>query len=321
MSTPYWHCARRARCPSLCKLNSILSRRLRVCLHPHRHCQHPPHPTPPPPPTTTTTPPHHHAVPEERKRLRLKEPEKFGWHPKELITQVGRGGCLCLGGRVGAPSAVRPHCRRPGPDPSTRSPTCSPPPPVPPPLPRGNPRAACHTPFHTRPCRCYILPASPSLLPPAPPAAGPDPPVSVPSAPPGVGAGAASLLPLPPAAAAAAAACPAVFCFWRLLGVGHEARLVAGVCLDLYHASPSPFSRRLRQQTPTTWGDPITSLPLAILVLRPTCYRLAPVHAGGGGRHGLPGASAGAVCRDDHGEDVAAGRQAAGGQAGRQGSV
>ncbi|PSC67765.1 putative ubiquitin conjugation factor E4 [Micractinium conductrix] len=29
-------------------------------------------------------------VPEERKRLRLKEPEKFGWHPKELITQLAQ---------------------------------------------------------------------------------------------------------------------------------------------------------------------------------------------------------------------------------------
>lgn len=27
-------------------------------------------------------------MPEERRKLRLKEPEKFGWHPKELITQV-----------------------------------------------------------------------------------------------------------------------------------------------------------------------------------------------------------------------------------------
>lgn len=29
-------------------------------------------------------------VPEERRKLRLKEPEKFGWHPKELITQLAQ---------------------------------------------------------------------------------------------------------------------------------------------------------------------------------------------------------------------------------------
>ena len=59
----------------------------------------------------------------------------------------------------------------------------------------------------------------------------------------------------------------------------------------------SPTGLRCNQQHGTTWGDPHTSLRLAILVLRPTtCYRVAPLRAGCGGRHGLPGASAGAVC-------------------------
>jgi hypothetical protein len=29
-------------------------------------------------------------VPEERRRLRIKDPEKYNWHPKRLITQLAQ---------------------------------------------------------------------------------------------------------------------------------------------------------------------------------------------------------------------------------------
>lgn len=34
-------------------------------------------------------------MPAERKRLRVKDPEKYNWHPKRLITEVGVTAAQC----------------------------------------------------------------------------------------------------------------------------------------------------------------------------------------------------------------------------------
>lgn len=48
-------------------------------------CSVPNSPLPPPAP-----PPHTYTVPEERKRLKLKDPERYHWRPRELIVQLAQ---------------------------------------------------------------------------------------------------------------------------------------------------------------------------------------------------------------------------------------
>lgn len=89
-------------------------------------------------PTPTHPPPNHTlpAVPEERKKLRVREPERFGWHPKQLITQVwvgGGAGTECVwGGCMHSVQSCLPLLHAPtGCLPSFTLPSCTASPPTP----------------------------------------------------------------------------------------------------------------------------------------------------------------------------------------------